>query len=57
MVSLLYSLINTKVNIHKTLFSVNANMLQTKCRPCLFYYFYLFICIHNYTNIHWLLMF
>lgn len=43
MVSLLYSLISTKVYIHKSLFSVNANMLQTKMPAMLVLLFFVYM--------------
>lgn len=46
MVSLLYSLISTRVYIHKSLFSVNANMLQTKMPAMLVLLF--FVYMHTY---------
>lgn len=46
MVSLLYSLISTKVYIHKSLFSVNANMLQTKM-PAMLVLLFLFVYMHT----------
>lgn len=43
MVSLLYSLISTRVYIHKSLFSVNANMLQTKMPAMLVLLFFVYM--------------